>query len=73
MYLSNFECGIIVGARRASLSISQSAQLLGFSCTTISRVYKELCEKGEKKKTTFQGENALLMLEVRGEWADDSS
>jgi len=29
------------------LSISQSAQLLGFSHTTISRVYKECCEKGK--------------------------
>jgi len=41
----------------AGLSISQSAQLLGLSRATISRVYKEWCEK----------ENALLMLEVRGE------
>jgi len=39
--LSNFERGMVVGAKRASLTISQSAQLLGFSCTTISRVYKE--------------------------------
>jgi len=31
---------------------------MGFSHTTISRVYKEWCEKGKK------GENALLMLEV---------
>jgi len=29
--LSNFERGMVVGARRAGLSISQSAQLLGFS------------------------------------------
>jgi len=36
--LSNFECGMVVGARLASLSNSQSAQLLGFSRTTISRV-----------------------------------
>jgi len=44
--LSNFERGMIVGARRASLSISQSAQLLGFSRTTIYWVYKEWCKKG---------------------------
>jgi len=31
----------------AGLSISQSAQLLGLSHATISRVYKEWCEKGK--------------------------
>ncbi len=33
------------GARRAGLSISETADLLGFSHTTISRVYRERSEK----------------------------
>jgi len=33
--LSNFERGMVVGDRWAGLRISQSAQLLGFSHTTI--------------------------------------
>uniref|UniRef100_A0A9J8DBA5 Transposase Tc1-like domain-containing protein n=1 Tax=Cyprinus carpio carpio TaxID=630221 RepID=A0A9J8DBA5_CYPCA len=45
--LSNFERGMVVGARQAGLSISQSAELLELSRTSISRVYKEWCEKGK--------------------------
>lgn len=33
--------GLIVGARQAVLSISITADLLGLSCTTASRVYAE--------------------------------
>ncbi len=43
--LSDSERGMVVGARRAALSISQTADLLGFSRTTISRVYRERSEK----------------------------
>ncbi len=41
-YLSDFERGMVVGARRAGLSISKTADLLGFSRT---RVYREWYEK----------------------------
>ncbi len=65
--LRDFECGMVVGARRAGLNISKTVNLLGFSCTTLS-------QKEKKRKCPVNGscvdENALLMSEVRGEWAN---
>ena len=39
--LSDFDHGMIVGARQSGLSISETADLQGFSFTTVSRVCRE--------------------------------
>jgi len=52
---------------------SETADILGFSCIIISRIYREWSGKKKRKypvKGSSEGENALLMSEVRGEWAD---
>lgn len=57
---------MIVGGRRAGLSITITADLLGFSCTTVSR---EWCNKEKNHPLSGSSEdgNALLMSEVNGE------
>ncbi len=60
--LSDFERGMVVGARRAGPSISKTADLLRFSRTIISRVYREYPVSG-----SCVDENALLMSEVNGQ------
>lgn len=39
--LNHFECGMVVVSTQAGLSIWETADLLGFSPTTISSVYRE--------------------------------
>lgn len=48
--LSEFQRGMIVGARRAGCSISEAVTRLGFSKTSVSRVYREWCKK---QKTSY--------------------
>ncbi len=59
---------MVVGTRRAGLSFSKTADLLGFLHTTIYRVYGEW---SEKRKYPVSGscveENALLMSEKNGQ------
>ncbi len=64
--LSDFERGMVVGARLAGLSTSKTADLLEFSHTTISRVYREWSQK-EKISSERQLCGRKCLVDVRGQ------
>lgn len=67
-YLSNFECGMVV----VGVNIAETADLLGSSYTTISRVVRFWSEKLENIQcaTVFWVKMLCMVPEVRGEVAE---
>lgn len=69
--LSDFEYSMVVGDRQAGMCIWKTADLHGFSCATISRVYKEWSKEGKKSQwTAILWSDPLLMKEARRECSD---
>ncbi len=64
--LSGFEHRMVVGARQAGLSISKTADLLQFSRTIISRVFREWSEK-ENISSERQLCGRKCLVDVRGQ------
>ncbi|XP_075039580.1 translation machinery-associated protein 7 [Mixophyes fleayi] len=62
--LTDFDCGMIVGTKWSGLSVSEAADLLGFSRTTVSAVYRECGKTPPLKQTRNQNkeldEEALM-------------
>ena len=60
--LSNFDRGMIVDATHGDSSISETAALLGFLCTTFSRVDSERHFCGQKHLVNERGQRRMSRL-----------
>ncbi|CAJ1083775.1 uncharacterized protein LOC122864151 [Xyrichtys novacula] len=58
--LTEFERGMIVGARRSGCSVSVTVKRLGFAKTTVSRVYREWL--GKQKTSSQRGSSGRKRL-----------
>ncbi|GFS72429.1 HTH_Tnp_Tc3_2 domain-containing protein [Trichonephila clavipes] len=65
--LDAFDRGQIVGARRMGHLISKIFRQLGFSRSTVSRVYQEYMDGEQKKTSDLVNCKGQLALTVRGE------
>ncbi len=72
--LSDFEHGMVVGARRAGLSISKTADLLGFLCTTISphRVLLQSAKNRKRRLQFAQVHQNWTINDWKNVWSDES-
>jgi hypothetical protein len=62
---------MIVDATHGDSIISETAAFLGFLRSTVSRVYREWCDKQNTfSEREFCGQNTLFMREVRRECPD---
>ena len=69
----DFDRGIIVGARWCGLISSEAVDLLGFSCTTVSRVYREWCIKWaavQGAKTACSWERSAEKVQAGSGWRE---
>lgn len=62
---AHFNCYEVVDARKAVLEISETADPLGFTHTSVSCIYKECCEKHRRKSLVWFELMIYILITVR--------